>query len=628
MLTGFFYDIVKKVPDGFLQRRKGMENLQKNVERYRRNMDLQRKLDESLFEDQERDAWIEKFRNRAVEIQKLSAETEEFLAYLKNLLLQPLTDDDMQILFDVVYNLYWDGYEDYIVLLPIVERLIGFYEQKEEIGKLLLLYGIAFYEECEIRNRADGLQIMDPEYMYRIIALRTHYSTLQENERKRFYTAFYNLIVVAMGNKAISPDDSYHLIQQLQDFWNSEEVQRLDGENEDIRGLMDRIYREWLNVEEQIDDASDETKRFFCETASAYYEESYSVRANTLDVNSEVYAAYLHAQVFLGETTYDIALEKYMKYYRDRLQLLPTDKVLDDDDFYFVINAPLTLERWLSQGSSAARREEVVAFLMESTRDTWYNRLNGHAIPFVNELMAEWCFKLMKYMRTPAEKEDLLFNLLVRRQLPTYLHSIMVKNLAEVIYAEVSRSNPKLFADLPGVKPGDTPEFIRKCALLHDVGKSKITDIVNMQVRRLSDREFQGIRKHPEYGTDMIDTDSDLRLYHDIVIGHHKFYNGKGGYPENFDNTASPFRIVIDLITICDCIDAATDHLGRNYKTAKTIQEVLEELTRDSGVRYNPELVREISESPALLQQLNYITSEGRIDLMYQAYAERMRSED
>ena len=120
----------------------------------------------------------------------------------------------------------------------------------------------------------------------------------------------------------------------------------------------------------------------------------------------------------------------------------------------------------------------------------------------------------------------------------------------------------------------------------------------------------------------MLGSDPDLTKYHDVVLGHHKFYDGMGGYPENFQNTKSDYRIIIDLITICDCIDAATDHLGRNYKLAKSLDSVIEELIAGKGHRYNPELVEILENSPGLQKEIRYIVSEGRLDIMYRAYLE------
>lgn len=144
--------------------------------------------------------------------------------------------------------------------------------------------------------------------------------------------------------------------------------------------------------------------------------------------------------------------------------------------------------------------------------------------------------------------------------------------------------------------------------------------IIETQHRPLSDDEFFIIRNHPSKGAEYLSIDPDLARFKDITNGHHKFYNGKGGYPADFDNTASPERMMIDLITLCDCLDAATDCYGRNYHQAKTVEQVLSEFERDSGVRYHPDLVRFLRNSPALIQELQTVAGEKRLEIDYQTY--------
>ena len=105
-----------------------------------------------------------------------------------------------------------------------------------------------------------------------------------------------------------------------------------------------------------------------------------------------------------------------------------------------------------------------------------------------------------------------------------------------------------------------------------------------------------------------------------MIIGHHKFYDGSAGYPAEFDNTQSEYRVIIDIITICDCIDAATDYLGRNYKNAKTFDEVLRELIAGKRVRYNPDLVELIENSETVQNEIRELVEKSRSELMYHAY--------
>ena len=157
-------------------------------------------------------------------------------------------------------------------------------------------------------------------------------------------------------------------------------------------------------------------------------------------------------------------------------------------------------------------------------------------------------------------------------------------------------------------------QFAHDAALLHDVGKNSMLEIIETQHRPLTDEEFGIIRSHPNRGGQYLSIDED------IARGHHKFYNGKGGYPNDFDNTASPERFMIDIITVCDCLDAATDQYGRNYHQAKTTDEVLAEFKRDAGVRYNPDIVRFILQDSALRDTLREISGPRRLTIYYDTY--------
>ena len=229
---------------------------------------------------------------------------------------------------------------------------------------------------------------------------------------------------------------------------------------------------------------------------------------------------------------------------------------------------------------------------------------------------------------TAEEKVDFLYRLVTVRHCTTFLHSQMVCQFAEAILSAVISDAPELLigchglesvADVQAQREG-LLSFIHNAALLHDTGKNAMLTIIETQHRPLTDDEFSIIRQHPTKGAEYLSIDPDLAKYRDIANGHHKFYNGKGGYPADFDNTASPERIMIDIVTLCDCLDAATDCYGRNYSTAKTVDQVLEEFRRDSGVRYNPDLTRLLLCSETLRQTLRDIAGKRRIEIYYDTY--------
>lgn len=258
-----------------------------------------------------------------------------------------------------------------------------------------------------------------------------------------------------------------------------------------------------------------------------------------------------------------------------------------------------------------------------------YDTRTGHSNT-LNNALEELAFFPNAYalFDTAEEKIDYIFRLVVARHCTAFLHSLMVSAFAEAILSAIIDKEPALMVGYHGMtSPEDVQahraeilQFAHDAALLHDVGKNSMLEIIETQHRPLTDEEFGIIRSHPNRGGQYLSIDEDLARYVDIARGHHKFYNGKGGYPNDFDNTASPERFMIDIITVCDCLDAATDQYGRNYHQAKTTDEVLAEFKRDAGVRYNPDIVRFILQDSALRDTLREISGSRRLTIYYDTY--------
>jgi ribosomal protein S18 acetylase RimI-like enzyme len=79
-------------------------------------------------------------------------------------------------------------------------------------------------------------------------------------------------------------------------------------------------------------------------------------------------------------------------------------------------------------------------------------------------------------------------------------------------------------------------------------------------------------------------------------------------------------RIIIDIIKICDCIDAATDILGRNYAKAKSFETVLKELIEGAGESYSDEIVNLITKDNELIHEISWFTREERRHTYYEIY--------
>jgi HD-GYP domain-containing protein (c-di-GMP phosphodiesterase class II) len=215
--------------------------------------------------------------------------------------------------------------------------------------------------------------------------------------------------------------------------------------------------------------------------------------------------------------------------------------------------------------------------------------------------------------------EDIVLNFLAAMHPPTYVHSRMVAQFTVCLCDHLMDQRPELLIGCAGCetveevleKRSEILYFAYHAALCHDAGKLFIIDTVFVYGRKLLDMEFELIKTHPKMGAELLRRYPSTRQYAEVALGHHKWYDNSRGYPEEFDTSGSPLKALIDLVMCCDCLDAATDTVGRSYNRGKTTEEFLEEVREGSGTRYAPWLV-DLLAREEVRADINFLLRRGR----------------
>ncbi len=134
-------------------------------------------------------------------------------------------------------------------------------------------------------------------------------------------------------------------------------------------------------------------------------------------------------------------------------------------------------------------------------------------------------------------------------------------------------------------------KILRYGAYLHDIGKIEIPAETLVKRSKLTEEEFQALRKHPENGANIIEGVETLSEVVPLIKLHHEKYDGTG-YPNGLMGEDIP-RLV-RIITLMDSFDAMTTN--RSYCRGKTYDEALEEMKRCKGTHFDPELVESFIE--------------------------------
>ena len=92
-------------------------------------------------------------------------------------------------------------------------------------------------------------------------------------------------------------------------------------------------------------------------------------------------------------------------------------------------------------------------------------------------------------------------------------------------------------------------------ALLHDIGKMKITSTIINKHGALSDEEFSQVKQHPEYGYQLLKNRAELNpAIAEIARSHHERIDGSG-YPRQLKaDTLSGLAMIVAIIDVYDAI--------------------------------------------------------------------------
>lgn len=337
----------------------------------------------------------------------------------------------------------------------------------------------------------------------------------------------------------------------------------------------------------------------------------------------------------MGEIRTRIALKEAVGIYETLIKPFTRQKVLGESAFYSLMSHYPNLAFIVDTARvSANYKKKYVKMFCEDIIRMFRHRKDQQNSTQYNQTLEDVSTdpRLIKYL-SDETRIEFVMELNVATQVTTYAHSTHVARLAEAMMKAIIRHQRELLVGKLGITSKwqvrlhqrQLIHFIIHAALCHDIGKNSIVSVVNNDYRQLSDEERRIIRMHPRMGLKYLKISQKLKFYYDITLGHHKWYNGKGGYPNDFDNTKSPYRFMIDIITLCDCMQAATERVGRNYKQEKSFEKVMEELRKGAGTRYNPDLVKLIDDIPELYKELERIAIYGWPNIYYEIYKNYMR---
>jgi diguanylate cyclase (GGDEF)-like protein/PAS domain S-box-containing protein len=133
----------------------------------------------------------------------------------------------------------------------------------------------------------------------------------------------------------------------------------------------------------------------------------------------------------------------------------------------------------------------------------------------------------------------------------------------------------------------DEVERIRQASILHDLGKIGISEKILYKKSKLTPKEYEHIKRHPQIGADILRPIHFFQSIIPLILHHHERWDGKG-YPYGLKEEEIPLGARI--IAVADTYEALTS--DRRYRKACSQKQAIKTIENVSGTQLDPDLVK------------------------------------
>ncbi|MDD4003359.1 MAG: diguanylate cyclase, partial [Clostridia bacterium] len=242
----------------------------------------------------------------------------------------------------------------------------------------------------------------------------------------------------------------------------------------------------------------------------------------------------------------------------------------------------------ISVNSDESRVYQIISDIKNSCKICNKNKTNlsltfGHAIKESKKESFEYIIncaensmrknKIYEGISFRSQTINLILNTLQEKNKREEQHSIRVSRICVEIGKAINLPESEI-------------NKLKVIGLLHDIGKIGVSENILNKMGRLTESEFEQIKKHSEIGYRILSSSSQTSEIAQDVLDHHERFDG-GGYPRG--KMGSKLSLMTKILTIADSYDAMTSE--RPYKNPLSKSEAIDELIRHSAKQFDPNLV-------------------------------------
>ncbi len=263
---------------------------------------------------------------------------------------------------------------------------------------------------------------------------------------------------------------------------------------------------------------------------------------------------------------------------------------------YYNMFLPALYADYISKDADCRMKKKEIMQLMYRRMTKYVRRMPD------NQLSSAIQKQLLSCVTTFAEypdgllEKDFILDLVACRNPDGYVSSRMAAAVAEMLVYRAVSTAPELLIGALGCRNAQEVQqrrdelrtFAYEGCLLHNVGIMSFNHFVRHIARSWVEEEKDMYQCHVWSGKIMLEQSESTRPYVWAAMGHHRFYDGSGGYPDSYRREQDPNPMLTDLISAAVHLVRLLD--DRMHLTSQPIglEDALSQIRADAGSRLAP----------------------------------------
>jgi len=328
--------------------------------------------------------------------------------------------------------------------------------------------------------------------------------------------------------------------------------------------------------------------------------------------------AYEAAQYHCGVRPLSHLLNWLEKFYMAR-----DEQDYSREGFYCNMFIPALYATYLSHNPEYMYKKKYVLSFMYRRLEAYVRRMPDNQLS--ETTMTNLISTVQSFVEYPDGilEKDLIMTLVVCRNPDSFAASYMAAQIAQMMVRSALAQCPEALLGAIGcssaeelrARHDELETFVYEACLLHNVGSLAFGNFTRHIGRSRFEEEEDMARCHVYAGARLLNQSPSTQPYVQVALGHHRFFDGKGGYPEEYKREEDPNVMLTDLVSTAVHLVRLID--DRLTAPDEALSPALEKLASESGTRLDPQWCRLLTDMEPQLREFFFFKQKTAYEMAF-----------